>query len=192
MSALKHLGRLINVTGWAAVIGAVVFLYVIPFIQDRPADITVEFVSNWLEQNFFTASSLIQLLLVFVPLGLLIWGGKYIGDLARERELRREQQVVGLLKAYGRIGIVDLSNRLGLSVMDTERYLAGIRGKRDIVFSISDGVVIMPGFERSRPVKEVEKITREVLTIACKYCGALIPMGSWTCPECGASLRVRA
>jgi len=186
------LGRLVNITGWAAVIGAVVFLYVIPFIQERPADITAEFVSNWIEQNFFTAPSLIQLLMVFVPLGLLIWGGKYIGELAGERELRREQQVVGLLKAYGRIGMVDLSNRLGLSVMDTERYLASIRGKRDIVFSISDGVVIMPGFERSRPVKEVERITREVLTIACKYCGALIPMGSMACPECGASLKVRA
>lgn len=77
-----------------------------------------------------------------------------------------------------------------MSITETDQRLASIRGSRDIVFSISEGIVNMPGFERSRPIKEVEKITREVTTVACKYCGGLIPMGSTSCPECGANLKI--
>lgn len=192
LSGLRHLGRLMNVVGWVAVILAIVLLYVFPFVQTGADGITRNFAYNWVKQTFFTVPSIIQLLIVFVPLGLLISSGKYIIELSREREVRREEQLIGLLRAYGRISLVDISNRLGLSIIDTERYLASIRGKRDVVFSISNGMVIMPGFERSRPVKEIERITREVVTIACRYCGALIPMGSTVCPECGAGLRVRA
>lgn len=76
-----------------------------------------------------------------------------------------------------------------LSVTDTEGLLAKIRGSHDVVFSIFDGIVVMPGFERSRPIKEIEKITREVLTVSCKYCSALIPMGSTSCPECRTILK---
>jgi len=187
-SSLKHLGKLIVVAGWIAVILAIAFLYIIPFIQAGANGITQESVYDWMTQTFFTAPSIVQLLAVFIPLGLLIWSGKYIIELSREREIRREEQLIGFLRSYGRISLLDLSNRLGLSVVDLDRYLAHIRGKRDVVFSISDGQVIMPGFERSRPIKEIEKITREVVTIPCKYCGALIPMGSTVCPECGARL----
>lgn len=187
-SSLKHLGKLIVVAGWIAVILAIAFLCIIPFIQAGANGITQESVYDWMTQTFFTAPSIVQLLTVFIPLGLLIWSGKYIIKLSREREIRREEQLIGFLKSYGRISLLDLSNRLGLSVVDLDRYLAHIRGKRDVVFSISDGQVIMPGFERSRPIKEIEKITREVVAIPCKYCGALIPMGSTACPECGASL----
>jgi ribosomal protein L40E len=189
LSGLKHLGRFTKVAGWVAVILAVTFLFVIPFIEIATPGFSFEIVNQWFMQTFFTVPSVIRILAVFIPLGLSIWSGEYMIQLSREREILREERVMGLLKAYGRISLVDLSNRLGLTVADTERYLASIRGSRDVVFSISDGTVIMPGFERSRPVKEIEKITREVVTVACRYCGALIPMGSTVCPECGASLK---
>jgi ribosomal protein L40E len=189
LSGLKHLGRFTKVAGWVAVILAVTFLFVIPFIEIGTPGFSFEIVNQWFMQTFFTVPSVIRILAVFIPLGLSIWSGEYMIQLSREREILREERVMGLLKAYGRISLVDLSNRLGLTVADTERYLASIRGSRDVVFSISDGTVIMPGFERSRPVKEIEKITREVVTVACRYCGALIPMGSTVCPECGASLK---
>jgi hypothetical protein len=189
LGGLRHLGKFMEVAGWVAVILAVTFLFIVPFIQMATPKITFEIVNQWFMQTFFTVPSVIRILAVFIPLGLLIWSGDYIIQLSREREILQEERVVGLLKAYGRISLVDLSNRLSLTVADTERYLASIRGSRDIVFSISDGTVIMPGFERSRPVKEIEKITREVVTVSCRYCGALIPMGSTVCPECGASLK---
>jgi hypothetical protein len=189
LGGLRHLGKFMEVAGWVAVILAVTFLFIVPFIQMATPKITFEIVNQWFMQTFFTVPSVIRILAVFIPLGLLIWSGDYIIQLSREREILQEERVVGLLKTYGRISLVDLSNRLSLTVADTERYLASIRGSRDIVFSISDGTVIMPGFERSRPVKEIEKITREVVTVSCRYCGALIPMGSTVCPECGASLK---
>lgn len=194
MSALRHLGKILSIAGWVGVILAVVFLYIIPFVQEArtaPYGVTGEFASSWIMQNYFTVHFIVQLLTVFIPLGLAIWSGQYVIAYAREREFHKEEQLLGFLKSYGRISLADLSSRLNLSVVDTERYLASIRGKRDVVFSISDGVVIMPGFERSRPIKEIEKITREVVAVPCKYCSALIPMGSSTCPECGAVLRAR-
>jgi len=95
-----------------------------------------------------------------------------------------------VLKSYRRISLAELSNKLGLSETEMEKRLALIRGTTDIVFSISEGIFNIRGFERSEPIKEVEKITREVVTIPCKYCRSLIPMGSVSCPECGANLEV--
>jgi hypothetical protein len=190
MSWLRFLGKAMRISGLIAVGLAIAWLYVIPILQIAGSSPTWEIIQSWLRQNFMTSSGVIQILVVFIPLGTLIYGGNHVSHLSIERDIRLEEKILGMLKAYGRISLADLSSKLGLTVTETEQRLASIRGSRDIVFSISDSMIVMPGFERSRPIKEVEKITREVVAVACKYCGGLIPMGSASCPECGASLKV--
>jgi rubrerythrin len=51
----------------------------------------------------------------------------------------------------------------------------------------------MPESEKVEPdkkveFKEVERITREIATTQCKYCGSRIPINSIKCPNCGANL----
>ena len=189
MGALRYVGRLMSILGWVAVAAILGLLYVIPFVQVLSDSPTWSVIEPWFRQNFLTSPGLIQILILFVPLGLMIYSGSWVSQYSVERANRLEERIIGMLRSYGRISLVDLSAKLGLTVTQTENCLALIRGCRDVVFSISDGAVIMPGFERSRPVKEVERITREVMTVACKYCGGLIPMGSGSCPECGATLK---
>jgi hypothetical protein len=179
-----------RISGLIAVGLAIAWLYVIPVLQIAGNSPTWDIIQSWLRQNFATSSGIVQIMAVFIPLGLLIYGGNYVSHSSIERDIRLEEKIIGMLKAYGRISLADLSAKLGLTITETEQRLASIRGCRDVVFSISDGMVLMPGFERSRPIKEVEKITREVVAVACRYCGGLIPMGSASCPECGASLKV--
>ncbi len=192
MPVLRHLGKLLRLAGWIAIVVAIAFLYIIPFVQavrTNANHVNDVFIQNWFMDKFFSVNAIIRLLITFIPIGVAIWFGDYAYKLAGEREIELENRLIGFLKSYGRISLIELSTRLGLSPMDTERLLASIRGKRDIVFSISAGHVIMPGYERGRPVKEIEKITREIVTTECKHCGALVPVSSKTCPECGASMK---
>lgn len=192
MHALRHLGKFLRLAGWIAIVVAIVFLYVIPFVQAIGTNgdyVDAVLIQNWFIESIFNVDAIILLLIVFIPIGVIIWFGDYTYKLAGEREIELENRLIGFLKTYGRISLLELSSRLGLSSIDTERLLASIRGKRDIVFSIFEGHIIMPGYERGRPVKEIEKITREVVTTACKHCGGLIPISSRTCPECMAPMR---
>jgi len=178
--SLRVGGRIISLIGWIGVAYFLVTLYFLPFVEQPESFL------QWI----ITSDTVLGTLTMFIPLGVTIWAGHRVSSLAIERRYRKENQIIGLVKAYGRINLDDLAVRMNMSVPETERKLASLRARRDIVFSIHDGYVVMPGSERKRPVKEIEKITREIVTMQCTFCGSLIPATSKQCPECGAQPRL--
>jgi len=177
--SLRVGGRVISVLGWIGVAYFIVTWYVMPLIESPKAFLL----------SIVPIEAITSALMVFIPLGVVIWAGHSISRLAIERRFRKENQIIGLVKAYGRISLDELAARMNMSAPETERTLASLRVKRDVIFSIQDGYVVMPGSERTRPLKEIEKITREIVTTQCAYCGSLVPVTSKKCPECGAQLK---
>jgi len=178
--SLRVGGRVISIIGWIGVAYILVTWYFLPFIEGPESFL------KWI----ITREAILHALTVFIPLSVVIWTGHYISRLSIERRYRKENQIIGLIKAYGRISLDELAARMDMSVPDTERTLASVRAKQDIVFSIQDGYVVMPGSERTRPLKEIERITtKEIVTMQCTYCGSSIPITSKECPECGAQFK---
>lgn len=103
--------------------------------------------------------------------------------------IHQQDQIIGFLKSYGRLSLSELIHAWICLSAEHKRKLATIRTSRDIIFNISDGYVNLPGSETGRPVKEVERITREIVTTQCKYCGTPIHLDSTKCPNCGANLK---
>lgn len=74
-----------------------------------------------------------------------------------------------------------------ISITDKQRehkfHLKGI-GKKELE-SFKDMILRQAENLRKTPVTK-EVITKEIVMIPCKYCGALMPQTSTFCPECGA------
>lgn len=47
-------------------------------------------------------------------------------------------------------------------------------------------IIIQQPAQPTQVIKEKEVITKEVVMIPCKYCGALMPQTAQFCPHCGA------
>jgi len=170
-------------------IGGIAFAYVFIFRFFIPALNSPDQFFDWI----LTSEGIQSLLINFVPIIIVISIGNYIQRSSIEKRIKQQDRIIGFLKVYGRISLVELASRMGMTVDAAEKELTAIRTGRDIVFTISDGFVIMPGSEKSEPAKkvefrEVERITREIATTQCKYCGSAIPVNSIKCPNCGANL----
>lgn len=171
------------------VIGGIAFAYVFIVKFFIPALNAPDRFSDWI----LTSEGIQSLLINFVPIIIVIAIGGYIQSASINKRIKQQDQIIGLLKVYGTISLAELASRMGMTVDAVEKELTAIRVGRDVVFTISNGFVIMAGSEKTEPAKnvefrEVERITREIATTQCKYCGSAIPVNSTKCPNCGANL----
>jgi len=171
------------------IIGGIAFAYVFIFWYFFPAINSPDVFSDWI----MTSEGIQKMLTDFVPILIVIAIGSYMQLSSAEKITKRQDQIIGFIKTYGRISLSELASRMGMTVDQMEKELTTIRTERDVAFTISDGFVIMSGSETGEPskqveFKEVERITKEIATIKCKYCGSSIPVNSLKCPNCGANL----
>jgi len=170
-------------------IGGIAFAYVFIFKFFIPALNAPDFFADWI----LTSEGIQSLLINFVPVIVLIAIGGYIQSASINKRAKQQDRIIGFLKVYGTISLAELASRMGMTVDALEKELTAIRVGRDVVFTISNGFVIMAGSEKTEPPKnvefrEVERITREIATTKCRYCGSVIPVNSTKCPNCGANL----
>jgi len=170
-------------------IGGIAFAYVFILWYVYPAINSPNEFFDWI----VTSEGIQNVLTDFIPIIIVIWIGSYIQHSSAEKRTKRQDQMIGFLKTYGRISLQELATRMGMNVDEVEKELTTIRTERDTVFTISNGYVNMPGSETGEPdkkveFKEVERITKEIAMTQCKYCKSAIPINSVKCPNCGANL----
>ncbi len=176
-------GRVITIIGGIAFVYVFIFWYFLRAINSPDAFL------DWI----VTSEGIQKVLIDYIPIIIVISIGSYMQQSSIGRRTKRQDQMIGFLKTYGRISLPELASRMGMTAEEVEKELTMIRSERNVIFTISNGFVIMPESVTGEPskkveFKEVERITREIATTQCKYCGSVIPVNSIKCPNCGANL----